>query len=145
MLRNNFFKLIPVSRWHIQQQAPGLPTIRKFHSHNYPCAKPASFTKSADSWRCRILSQLVYRALKWQSLDALKCLLCAGYPMAKYKHGYTPLMIAVDLENFEAVSQLIHAGAALNEQDDVGDTALMKAAHSNNRAILEALLEVSSP
>ena len=115
------------------------PNPRRVTNQN---AKTTRFTANANTWRCSIWAHLVYYALQWHSLGVLKRLLSVGYPMAKYKHGYTPLMVAVDLEDFEAVSQLIHAGAPLNEQDDLGDTALMRAAHSNNRDILEALLQV---
>lgn len=120
----------------------------KLHSRHYPTtvntnSNALKLPVNRSEWQSTVMSQLVYRALQLHSLRLLKRLLATGYPMAKYKHGYTPLMVAVDNEDFEAVTQLLYAGAPVNEQDDIGETALMRAARRDNWDIVHALLEVS--
>ena len=51
-------------------------------------------------------------------------------------------MIAAESDNLAAVQLLVEAGANLNNQDRHGDTALMKAAHGNNKKIVNVLLKV---
>lgn len=44
---------------------------------------------------------------------------------AKWKYGYTPLMLAVIMENTDIVKLLLDAGADVNAKSDDGDTALI--------------------
>ena len=95
-----------------------------------------------------ILSQFLYYSIKWPSLKWLQHPLLAprriDFINSTYTGDKTPLMVATESGNLQALKLLIDAGANINSQDKLGETALMMAAHLNNKPMVSALLEVST-
>jgi ankyrin repeat protein len=98
----------------------------------------ASFTQAE---RDRLLVDMCRRQIHWplQALQALAETVSVN-KRDMSKHGWTPLIIAVDFNNQPVVEALVAVGADVNLADIYGRTPLWRCAQEGNSQIAEVLI-----
>ncbi len=88
--------------------------------------------------------QLMAMALEGGDSSLLEALIDGGELEARDRHGRSPLHVATEAGDLEAIERLLGAGARLAAEDDNGRTALHLAAIEGELSAIELLLELGA-
>jgi ankyrin repeat protein len=83
----------------------------------------------------------VFEAIKKNDMNQIKVCLEEGSINKQDKNGMTPLMIAIDIDDYEIVKQLVKHKMKIDMIDKYGQTAIMLAAGRGNSEIVKEILK----
>jgi uncharacterized protein len=82
----------------------------------------------------------VFEAVKKRDLHLLKECSVKGLMNSQNKNGMTPLMIAIDNDDFELIKYILNLKVDINAIDRYGQTAIMIAAGRGSISIINEIL-----